>query len=200
MLQRVFLTMLAVLVPLGSIRADVTDCDRLAANPPDPDRLVEGVPRSEVDVGAAVQACTEALAASPDNARFAYQLGRVYFYAGNTEGALQYIGRAADQGYRQAEFVMGALADNRREGVPDNVCAVEDYWYRAASKGHLQARVAYVRHVTKGLFDDCRVQASSDDLAAMVDIKATGSEAYFLRLLVADLKEDVDAHIKRNAE
>lgn len=196
MLQRIFLTMLTALVPLGPIRADVTDCDRLAANPPDPDRIAEGVPRSEVDVDAAVQACNEALAESPDNARIAYQLGRVYFYGGNTAGALQYIGKAADQGYRQAEFVMGALADNRREGVPDNICAVEDYWYRSASKGHLHARIAYVRHVTKGLFESCDIQATPQELQTLIDVEATGSSNYFLRLLVADLEEDVAAYVR----
>jgi TPR repeat protein len=183
-----------VLTPLISVCAEVTECDRLAANPPDPDRVAEGVPRSEVNIEAAVTACKNALAADPENARFAYQLGRVYFYGGDTTNALKYIEQAASQGYRQAEFVMGALADNRREGVPADICTVEDYWYRAASKGHLHARVAYVRHVTKGRFDSCKIQATAAELTSLIDIQASGSASYFLRLLVDDLKEDVAAY------
>jgi len=178
-----------------SVNAEVTECDRLAANPPDPDRVVEGVPRSQVDIKAAIEACESALAADPDNARFAYQLGRVAFYGGDTPSSLKYIGQAASQGYRQAEFVMGALADNRREGVAADACAVEDFWYRAASSGHLHARVAYVRHVTKGLFDSCDLQADAEELTSLIDIQVTGSAQYFLRLLVSDLKEDVIGYL-----
>ena len=89
---------------------------------------------------------------------------------------------------------MGALADNRRKGVPADTCKVEDYWYRSASKGHLHARVAYVRHVTKGRFDSCDIQATPSELTALIDIPASGSESYFLRLLVSDLKEDVTTY------
>ena len=110
----IFLIAIFVLAPLSSFCAEVSECDRLAANPPDPDRVADGVPRSQVDVDAAIDACERALAADSDNARLAYQLGRVYFYGGDTASALKYIGQAADEGYRQAEFVMGALADNRR--------------------------------------------------------------------------------------
>jgi len=185
------LSALLILVTFSSASAEITECDRLAANPPDPDRVVEGVPRSKVDIEAAIKACESALAANPENARFAYQLGRVAYYGGDTPGSLKFIGQAASQGYRQAEFVMGALADNRREGVPSDACAVEDFWYRSASSGHLHARVAYVRHVTKGRFAGCKVQANAEELTALIDIQAAGSAQYFLRLLVADLKEDV---------
>ena len=80
--------------------AEVTECDRLTANPPDPDRVAEGVPRSQIDLPTAIAACKTALAAEPDVARFAYQLGRVYFYDGDVPQALNYMGRAADQGSR----------------------------------------------------------------------------------------------------
>ena len=194
--MKVYATWIALvfLVLPVAVSAQVADCDRLAANPPDPDRVVTGVPRSEMDVNAAIAACESALAASPETARFAYQLGRVLFYDGDTANSLKYIGEAAARGYRQAEFVMGALIDNRRSGVPYDICDVEDYWFRAATKGHLHARVAYVRHVTKHRFEQCDVQATNEELAAMIDARTTGSESYFLRLLVEDLKEDVAAY------
>lgn len=194
------LFVLLILLPFTSVAAEVTECDRLAANPPDPDRIVAGVPRSKVDVEAAIVACKSALAADPDNSRLAYQLGRVSYYGGDTPGSLKYVGQAASGGYRQAEFVMGALADNRRKGVPADTCAVEDYWFRSAMSGHLHARVAYVRHVTKGRFDSCKIQATPEELTSLVDIQASGSALYFLRLLVADLKEDVAAYVLSHEE
>lgn len=198
MKTNLFLFAILVLAPLSQIRAEVTECDRLAANPPDPDRVAEGVPRSQVDVEGAIAACKNALAADPGNSRLVYQLGRVFFYGGDTPNALKYIGQAASQGYRQAEFVMGALADNRREGVPADRCTAEDYWYRAASSGHLHARVAYARHVTKGRFDGCDIQATADELSNLIDVPTSGSDKYFLRLLVEDLKEDVAAYRHAN--
>jgi TPR repeat protein len=134
--------------------------------------------------------------AHPDNARFAYQLGRVYYYSGDYEKGISYISRSADMGYRQGEFVMGAIVDNRRPGVTYDICAVEDYWYRSAVQGHLHARVAYVRHLTKGRFDQCTVQASNEQVVEMIDITAKGSSKYFLRLLVEDLKEDMAAYLQ----
>ena len=190
------LVAILILIPLSSVGAEITECDRLAANPPDPDRVVEGVPRSQVDTEAAISACESALAEDSKNARLAYQLGRVYFYGGDTPNALKYIEQAASQGYRQAEFVMGALVDNRREGVRADTCTVEDYWFKAALKGHLHARVAYVRHVTKGRFDTCTIQATAVQLTSLIDITASGSASYFLRLLVEDLKEDVAAYLR----
>ena len=53
------------------------DCDRLAANPPDPDRVTVGVERPDVDLPKAIAACKAAVAAHPDVPRFSYQLGRV---------------------------------------------------------------------------------------------------------------------------
>lgn len=196
MKAHVILIALLFLVLPYTARAEVTECDRLAANPPDPDRVTEGVPRSKVNVKAAITACARALTTDPETARFAYQLGRVHYYNGDVANALRYIGQAAGQGYRQAEFVMGALVDNRREGVSFDICEVEDYWFRAATKGHLHARVAYVRHVTKNRFTQCAIQATNEELVTMIDIRATGSAVYFLRLLVADLKADVAARIR----
>lgn len=193
----VFLTVLMT-AQMTIAHAGVTECDRLAANPDDPDRVAEGVPDSRVDIKAAIIACTRSLEADPENPRLAYQLGRVSFYDGNTPNALKYIGQAAEQGYRQAEFVMGALGDNRREGVPADSCLVEDYWYRAATKGHLNAQVAYVRNVTKGLFDNCVIQASDTELAELIDVGNAGAENYPLLLLVKDLKEDVAARAARD--
>lgn len=186
----------AMLFSSVSFGADIHECDRLAANPPDPDRVTAGVPRKEVDLSAAIAACSAAIEAHPEIARFVYQLGRVSYYNGNIETAQKYIGKAAEMGYRQAEFVMGLLIENRRPGVPYDICAVEDYWYRSAVKEHLNARISYVRHVTKGRFAECLVQARGEELEGFIDIPASDAPNYLSRLLVEDLKEDVADYLK----
>ncbi len=188
---------IATVFLMGSAMAQIADCDRLAANPPDPDRVTQGVPRSQVDLPAAIAACQADFAAHPDIFRFAYQLGRVYFYAGDTESALRFMGVSAEGGYRQAEFVYGAFINNRREGVPYNICEVEDYWLRSSRKGHVAARISYVRLVTKGVFEDCKIQATPADLRAFINIEMRGSSNYLSRLLVADLSQDVENYLQK---
>jgi len=56
----------------------ITDCDRLAASPVDPWRYGPGVLRADMDVDAAIAACTKAPPDQADQPRFDFQLGRAY--------------------------------------------------------------------------------------------------------------------------
>ena len=177
--------------------APVQDCDRLAANPPDPDRVVEGVTRKKVDLPAAIAACERAVASFPAEARFAYQLGRVLSYNGDDARSIQYFHRAAELGYRQASFILGALINNKRDGIEHDPCRLERYWLAASRKGHSAARISYVRHLTKGYFGTCPIGATRADLVQFIDIEAPDAEDYFFRLLITDLKEDLDGYLAR---
>ena len=196
MMFRIGLIVAASLFYFGlPAKADIDPCDTLAANPPDPDRVTEGISRSAMDLDAAIEACRAATEREPNEPRFAYQLGRALFYTGDINAALDYFGRAVDLGYRQAEFVMGAVINNRREGVPYDVCKIEEYWLSSARKEHLHARISYVRHLTKGYFENCEIGASDDEIRQFIDLNPTGSNSYFQRLLVEDLKEDVNRYL-----
>lgn len=96
----------------------ITGCDRLAANPPDPDRVTVGVAREDVDIPAAIASCRLAQASHPEVARFSYQLGRVLFYDGQTEQAWVAFTRAINQGYRQAKFLVGLIMNRGYDSVP----------------------------------------------------------------------------------
>ena len=192
---RLTLVCLMVLATVPAAANEVTECDRLVAHPSDPDRVSDGISRPDVDVAAATAACEAAVAADPDNARLAYQLGRVYFYGGRVQDAAVQIERSAGQGYRQAQFVLGAIINNRREGAPADICRVEDLWFRSALQGRLAAQVSYVRHVTKGLFKGCTIQATGPQLTAFIADAQARVADYYQRLLVADLTEDVAAYV-----
>lgn len=183
----------------GAAQEAITLCDRLAAHPLDPDRISEGVPTSDVDQPAAIAACEAGLADDPGNPRLTYQLARVYFYNGRSAEAITTMEKSAEAGHRQAQFVMGALISNKRPDASDNICDAEAWWARSAQAGRLAAQVSYVRHVTKGLFDDCELHANVDDMAAFLDnVRAVGGWDYYLRLLMADLTEDLAAYRAAN--
>ena len=172
-------------------QSDATACDWLAAHPLDPDRIVAGVPTSQVDLAAAISACEAALKDDPENPRLTYQLARVYFYDDRTADAVRTITRAAQAGHRQAQFVLGALIANRRPDAPTNVCEAEHWWALSAKAGRAAAEVAYVRHATKGLFADCTVGATADDMLVFLDSAAEKDSNYYLKLLIEDLREDL---------
>ncbi|MBT4740798.1 MAG: hypothetical protein HN793_09400 [Rhodospirillaceae bacterium] len=181
--------------PSEAARATATFCDRLAAHPEDPDRIVDGVPTAAVDQAAAIAACEAGLAADPGNPRLTYQLSRVYFYSGRSADAVSTMEKSAAAGYRQAQFVMGAMISNNRPDASDDICDAESWWAKSAAAGRLAAQVSYVRHVTKGLFNGCTLHVSEDDMSAFLEnVRATGGRDYYLRLLMADLTEDLAAY------
>lgn len=101
--------------------------------------------------------------------------------------------RAADEGYRQAQFVYGLLIDRHRPGAPANPCVVEDYWLLSARAGRQAARISYVRHVLNGKFDACRIQATPAEMQGFLDAAVADSGDYYDRLLLQDLSARLGA-------
>lgn len=170
----------------------VTDCDRLAANPEDQDRLAPPVAKADVDLPRAIAACEASVRADPNDGRQRYQLARVLTYDRQTARGSKEMKAAADAGYRQAQFVFGLEIDRGRKDVPTDVCAIEPYWFNSAMAGRQAARVSYVRHVVKGKFAACKVQATTAQMRGFLDA-ADKEGDYYLRLLTTDLREGLAA-------
>src|ERR1700759_2941999 len=84
--------------PASAQSADLVLCDRLAADPTDPDQPanVKGVPEvAAADVATAIKFCKVAAAASR---RALYQLGRAYAAGQQLPDAVSAYRRAADKG------------------------------------------------------------------------------------------------------
>lgn len=175
-----------------------TLCDRLAANPEDQDVIAPPVPREKINLPKAIAACKAEIALHPDNVRARYQLSRVLAYDGQSERGNAEMKRAADEGYRQAQFVYGLLIDRHRPGAPANPCVVEDYWLRSARAGRQAARIGYVRHVLNGRFDACRVQATPAEMESFLGAAAADA-GYYDRLLVQDLSARLGARARPEA-
>jgi hypothetical protein len=174
----------------------VSDCDRLAANPEDQDRLAPPVAKPDVDLPRAIAACETAVAADPTDVRARYQLGRVLTYDGQTARGSKELKASADAGYRQAQFVYGLEIERGRKDVPTNLCAIEPYWFKSAVAGRQAARVSYVRHVVKGKFAACKIQASPAQMRGFLEA-ADKEGDYYLKLLTADLREQLAVWEKR---
>lgn len=96
-------------------------CDRLASHPLDPRRVGPGVAFKDISTEAAITACTEAVARSPDEPRFVYQLGRARSAAGSESDALALFRKAADANYPMAYFSLGhALAAGPEQAKDDH--------------------------------------------------------------------------------
>ncbi|HRX90891.1 MAG TPA: tetratricopeptide repeat protein, partial [Steroidobacteraceae bacterium] len=167
----------------------ITECDRLASHPEDPDSVAPGVPSSKVDVPKAVAACLAAVEHEPANARLRYQLARVLAYDGDSKRATAEMKRSADDGHRQAQFVYGLFVDRGRADAPTDICVAEDYWFRAARAGRQAARVIYGQRLFQGRFDVCPVQATATELGQWFEAAAAESRDFYERLLIEQLTD-----------
>ncbi len=189
-MKKIFVTAVALLCATPVIAADtITNCDRYASHPEDPDRVGTPVETKDLQFDKAIAACEADLKTDPKNARLHYLLGRLYFYNKQNEKAVQEVQLAADKGYRQAQFVFGAFINNKRPFAPTDICLVEQYWLKSAQAGRQAARISYIRHAVKGKFAGCKVQLSKEEMLKMLDTVGKEAPNYYERLYIEDLTE-----------
>jgi len=178
----------ATLLFAGAASAQtITECDRFASHPEDPDRVIAAVETKDLKFDAAIKACEADVKADPKNARVHYLLGRLLFYNKQNERAVQEVRTAADMGYRQAQFVFGAFINNKREFAPTDPCLIEQYWLKSAQAGRQAARISYVRHAVHGKFVGCKMGADAAAMQGLLDVVLKESPNYYERLYVEDL-------------
>src|SRR5262249_29651647 len=97
-------------------RGLVTECDRLAASPLDPQRPngVSGVGAGRIDIVPALAACNEAVRRYPDVTRFVYHLGRITDQQKDYARARELYERAAAAGSAVSMNNLGVLYGNGR--------------------------------------------------------------------------------------
>ena len=131
---------------LGSL---LTECDLVAADPADQQRVAPPVEWGLVNVRRAVRLCGYALAQDPGNPRLAFQLGRALDIGQNFPWARYFYRLAAEAGYSAAMTNLGFMAIEGRGGEIDYPEAAE--WYRkAAALGNLRARTNIGEIYVKG--------------------------------------------------
>jgi hypothetical protein len=174
----------------------VTECDRRAAHPSDPDRVGDGVATDVVmrDLDGAIAACERDLAAFPGVPRLKYQLGRVLYYARMYEKGFALIREAAQAGHRQAQFVAGLLYTTGQPGsVPErNPCAALALWRAAADRGHLAAQISLSRNVLRQVYGGCSAVPDLETIAGYLASAARATRGYYEGLLIEYLQEEVE--------
>ncbi|MFZ5737054.1 MAG: tetratricopeptide repeat protein [Pseudomonadota bacterium] len=115
--------------------ADLVLCDRIAADPADPDKPSDVKGAAEIapgDVATAVKYCRIAAAGSR---RAMYALGRAYAAGGQTVDALAAYRRAADKGSSSAMVELG-VAYATGAGLPKDEAKARQLLERAAAAGN----------------------------------------------------------------
>jgi TPR repeat protein len=181
--------------PAHAQSADLVLCDRLAADPADPDRPpdIKGVPEiAPADVATAIKFCRNASAKSP---RAMFELGRAYAANRQMPEALAAWRKAADKGSTSAMVDLGvALATG--QGVAQDEEQARALFDRAAQHGN-------PRGVTNLAALASRLGGAPTDPVKARALLAKGAEAgsaeaqYQLGLMTADgvggAKDDVVA-------
>lgn len=121
----------------------VHECDRLVANPFDPQRVSAGLPPDKVESERAIAACRQAIAQQPDNPRFQYQLGRALEVAKNYAESLEWTHKAAAQKYPMALGSLGRVHHFGIGVVSKDLHKAADYFRQAAELGHAFAMTAF---------------------------------------------------------
>jgi len=172
--------------------ADLVLCDRLAADPSDPDRPADVKGTSDVapsDVATAIKYCR---IAANSSRRALYQLGRAYASSGQIGEAIAAWRKAADKGSSSAMVELGVLYGTGA-GVARDEAQARKLFERAAQAGNPRGVTNLAALGGAGASSD---PAQSRELLAKA--AETNAEAqYQLGLMLADgtggAKDDVGA-------
>ena len=151
----------------------ISECDRVASHPDDPDRVAPGLEREQIDLVSAEKTCRKAVEMAPENARSNYHLGRVLFYGGKQSEAMPYLEKAAAIGYRQAIFIVGySLASDPSNTA--NMCRSQNLFRRGVGLDHPWSGYHLVEKKINGAYDNCPDPVSKAELRRALDL-AVGS-------------------------
>ena len=173
--------------PPGAV---VTECDRLAAHPEDPDRVAPGVPQAQVDTARAIEACRTAVAADPANPRLNYQLARALGYAGRGREAAANRQAAVDGNYPQALFVVGFIHLFGLNDAERDPCKAAVLIRRSADAGRLAGLLGYPAYLLTGRFAGCPADLPKAQLLGYLErARAMVGPGDFYRGLLIDTLE-----------
>ncbi len=120
--------------------ADAVLCDRVAADPDDPDRPADtkGVQTiAAADVPTAIKFCRNA---SGSSRRAMYNLGRAHVASGQTSEAIAAFRKAADKGSTTAMVELGVIYANG-SGVPKDAAQARKLFEKAAQAGNARGAI-----------------------------------------------------------
>ena len=173
--------------------ADLAFCDRVAADPADPDKPADVRGTSDIapsDIATAIRYCK---VASAKSRRALYQLGRAYAANRQIPEAMSVYRQAADKGSTSAMVELGVMFGTGA-GVPRDEAQARTLFERAAAAGNLRG-VTNLAALGGAPSDPARARAL---LARSADTNSAEAQ-YQLGVLIAEgvggPKDDVAARI-----
>ncbi|MGZ2434412.1 caspase family protein [Rhizobium redzepovicii] len=124
-------------------------CDTSAAAPLDLQGVTAGKLPNEIDPNVALPACTEAVKAYPEVARFVYQLGRAQLANRDTKTAFATIKKAMDAGHVRAIYELSSLYEFGAS-VPRDAAKASEIAKAGAAKGDPFALLSYGKSLYYG--------------------------------------------------
>jgi TPR repeat protein len=171
----------------------ITECDRQAGHPSDPDKVVPGIDSKDVDHSKAVAACQQAMADDPNNARVVYQLGRVLFYKKEWAEGFRYVEKAATMGHRQAMFVAGYIHTGATpEFLKADHCKSLAWWQQAAERGHYAGELSLSRNYLRGVYKSCNIKLDHAKIIAYLESAQKKTKDYYQIIFVEYLLEQAE--------
>jgi TPR repeat protein len=132
--------------------APVTDCDRRAASPTDPDRVgdISGVATDAIVAELAIAACIDAIKTHPGERRFEFQLSRAFHKAGRQAEEITELKTAADMGSVPAMNNLGVMYRTGQGVAKDEPAAIR-LFRKAADTGFALAMTNLGQMYQQGL-------------------------------------------------
>lgn len=124
-------------------------CDRLASNPVDPARNPKAKPVTSIDAEKVVPVCREAAAKSPNDVRFANQLGRGLLDLEQYTEAMKVFRAAADKKSAYGALWVGNLY-MRGLGVPKDLAQAKIWYEKGTALGQQNAAYNLARMYLDG--------------------------------------------------
>lgn len=171
----------------------ITECDRLAAHPSDPEAVAPGVSQAKVDLEKATAACEAAVAADPANPRLRYQLARTYGYQNLGDKAAPHRMAAVNAGYPQSLFVIGYV-HVLGLAAPKDVCLGAELIRLSAYAGRFAGQVGFPGYALAGTFAGCPVPISKAEMLSFLTAAKTSPQGtdFYPQLLVDSLRREVE--------
>jgi tetratricopeptide (TPR) repeat protein len=170
----------------------VTDCDREAAHPDDPNKVLPGKTSREMNLETAIRVCRADLKNDQNNPRLKYQLARSLTYAGKVTEALPFIEEAATQKYPLTLFVVGYLYLEESYASPKDPCRAATLIRESAIHGRLAGLLGYPSYVLNGRFAGCSLRVDPQELREFVRKAKTFKLDYYPSVLA----ESLDARLR----
>ena len=173
---------------------DITECDRLAGHPDDPEAVTQGVSRAQMDLPAAIAACEAALDDDPENPRLNYQLARAYGYSGLHAEGQPYRDAALRAGYPQSLFVVGYIRLTGWDGREADACYGGELIRRSAEAGRFAGLVGFPHYALEGEFEGCETYPVVDEaqMLGFLDRAAGQTTDFYRSMLVTHLRARIE--------